>query len=144
MGENEGGSMGRMRKGFVFTLDVIIAAAVLSTLMTSMYYMLGSMQPTSPDYRYLVATDSLATLDLSGDLKHSIENSTDSNLKEYLDHAVQPQFCGNITVRNQTDSKILSTTKSGCSKPSGKVTVARRMVMVEGEPYRVKMEVWGN
>lgn len=133
-----------MKRAYIFTLDVIIAATVLTAMMTSIYFMLGNMNPNQPDYRYLTAKDSLGTLDLSGDLQKSIKNSDGSKISEYLDNAMQPQFCGTIKVKDQTDSTIINTTKSNCNPPTGDITVERRMIMVKGDPYRVKMEVWAS
>lgn len=133
-----------MNRAYIFTVDVIIAAAVVTVMLTSSYFILGDLKEVSPNHKYILATDSLATLDQSGDFKETIKEEEATVIQGYLDNAMPEQYCGNITIYDSTNNIILNAVKTGCTEKKPSLSIARRMVMVQGDPYRVKMEAWLN
>lgn len=144
-----------MSKGFVLTLDAMMAAILALIISALIMSTLSASNINYYEYQNLasVGNDLLAILDLTGKLDDytkmtEAEGSNDlrGQLNVFPDH-----YCSNITVNlYQYNSgfqldKTFSATKTGCTYPENKGKGAARRMYVDFDDERyglAEMEIW--
>jgi len=129
-----------MKRGFVITLDLIIAIFLVFTLITVAINYLN-LHNQDKDYLYLqtLAQDSLTSLEKSNVLYNTISNKTSKDLRIFVNN-LPINVCGSVVVYDATKSTV-SVEKRECSASSDKITMYRSYVFGESG-YYVKTTLW--
>jgi len=134
-----------MKKGFIFSLDAIIAVLIALLMITSILFYL-SQNSHSPNRENLnnIALDSLVLLEKSGALSATVISLDPSALDSYLG-TLPYNICARIELfESRADgslSKTLSHYRAGCSLPSSYI-ISRRVFIASRITYLAELEVW--
>ncbi len=141
------------RKGFVFTLDAVMAA-ITAVVMSFIIVNLLSVNTGNFSEREQLSSfgnDILAVLQQEGTLKDYVQQSA-STVNSDLQTQMQvfpSQFCGNITLsvyKYQSGfvlEDIFNATKTGCSKVNDIVKVKRIFTNNDKDRYGLaELELW--
>ena len=143
-----------MKKGFIFTTDIIIAILTTFVFITIAFWYMSQIQTINWNKPglYQFAQDSLIVLDKKGDLVRDVQNNDNTTLQLFL-NTMPDQICGNITVYSVTKTTVtptaLSAKKKNCDN-SNEVTIAGRGFIISKrvgdlvtvEYYYARMGVW--
>ena len=132
-------------KGFIFTLDAILALIAAALMITSSYFYLTGAQASEWGILDLnnMATDSLAALEINNDLENVITSGSASTLDTYLNSMLPGRMCGRIRVFNSARALLYSSMKTGCNISTTKtIAVSFRSFMAQDSIYYAKMEGW--
>jgi len=130
----------KLSKGFVITLDLIIAIFIVFSLLTiSIHYL--NLQNQEKNYLYLqtLAQDSLTSLEKSNILTNTISNKTSKDLRVFVNN-LPANICGSIVVYDSTKSTV-SVEKRECYASSDKVTMYRSFLYSDSM-YYIKTTLW--
>ena len=127
------------RKGFVFTLYMILAMIIAGVLITSSYFFVSEAIPPPAGRQNLfkASLDILAVLEKSRSLEEAVEAGS-SRLQEFL-NATPKEFCGNITVYDHHSGVVLSTFKNGCNVTDP--VVSRRVFVQRFSSYYAELRL---
>jgi len=130
------------KKAVVFTMDAMFALFI--TLSFFIFINDSLSEPSGSIYSNIdllqLSNDGLAVLEKSGILENSIKNLNNSELQIYL-NGFPEQICGNITLYNSINLKLLSAVKSSCAE-SDMNAISRRIFISKSDIYLAVMEVW--
>jgi len=132
-------------RGYIFTLDAILAALAALVMITAIYFFVSGTQ--SADWSKVNLNsqilDSLAVLELNDDLKNAVLAGSNTTLNTFLNSMFPEPACGYIQLRNSTDSLHVHSLKTGCSRTGrDEVFIARRTFIVGEDIYYAMMEGW--
>ena len=126
-----------MKKGFVLTIDTMLALVVATLFITMIVYFVTTPKLKTQEYLYSVGGDFLAVLEKDGSLVAAV-NGHPAGV-EYLIGAVPANLCLNITITNATDHRVYS--GGGCPE-AAKYVIAKRTLINGSDFYVVKARVW--
>lgn len=131
-----------IKKGIVFSLDVMLALITAMILISAGIYYMNNLYSNIGTELNLnqITQDSLEILDFKGDLINARLTNSNSTLNEFLNE-LDNNICAEIEMYNQNDTIIMSSVKSGCVS-SNTLLVSRRTFIVENDIYYAKMEGW--
>lgn len=132
-------------KGYIFTLDAILAILVAVSLITTIYFFVSGIQTVDWSKVNLnnQIMDSLTVLELNDDLENSILTGSNTTLNTFLDDMFPHPACGYIELRDKYDALQMYSMKSNCSRAGrNEVFIARRTFITVGGIYYAMMEGW--
>ena len=127
------------KKGFVFTLDAILAILATVVILISIYSILSNVNTVNNDDLHKITLSSLAILEKNNYLSNGV-NGNFSNINNFL-NSLPSQICANISLYNVDNNIINSNKKNGCSS-SDNLVVGRRVFVSDYNVYYAKMEAW--
>lgn len=127
-------------KGFVITLDLIIALFSIFILLTIAYDYLN-IHTKDYDYSYLqtLGQDALISLDKSSVLYNTIANKTAKDLRVFVNN-LPANVCGSVIVYDESQSTV-SVEKRECYASSDKVSMYRSYIY-NNSIYYVRIILW--
>jgi hypothetical protein len=125
-------------RGFVLTLDVIIALIIASFLVASIMYLVTQPKINVFDYLYKVALDFLTVAEKDGSLNAAV-NGNSSRLNDFI-ASMPDTLCMNVTIYDNS-SGIVYTNSSDCPAPVTYV-MAWRSFMNGTDFYMASGGVW--
>jgi hypothetical protein len=136
-------------KGFVFTVDAIIAMISAGfIIMGAMFFLTQSSDiPFHKQDLQLSAMDALAILERDGSLNLTVVRGEYSNLTKFM-NAMAPHICANIKVYNVSYSTFevlgffVYENKTDCDYDSEESAVTRRIFVARNKTYFAEMETW--
>jgi hypothetical protein len=132
-------------KGYIFTLDAIIAIMAAIGLVAATYFFISGIQTSDLTKMNLnlQIMDSLAVLELKDNLKDAIVSGSNATLALFLDDMLPSHNCGYIELRDSNNDLQVHSIRGGCSLDNRtEIFMARRTFVVNGDPYYAKMEGW--
>ena len=116
-------------KGFILTIDVILALVISSFLVVAMLFLLSQPKIPVDEYLYRIGLDVLAISEKDYSFNAAIDGNK-SGLNEWF--ATMPNtICLNLTIYNN-DSEIVYTNSSDCDTPVVYVLAWRSVVHAYG------------
>lgn len=127
-----------MRKGFIYTLDVLLALVVCALTISAIMHFVSA--PTLDTKKVMVvrAQDILAVCDMGGLIEKHIKG--DSLPLDDFFGAVGDNICMDMDVRNSSLDYIV-VKATGCGTPHDYVVV-RRTVIVDDINYIARLRTW--
>ncbi len=140
-----------MNKGFVISVDALLAAVVLFSLLTLAF---DTMKQDGTEWQITRTLELLSyhtgdALETSGVLSRAVTLNNTSEVREFLD-ALPYNNCASITVRASPDTNvsIFTVSKSGCSSLLGESVSVSRGFIVASPPdanlYVATISTWLN
>jgi|GEM_PF-3687969 len=126
-----------MKKGIVFTVDVILAMIIATASIVAIMYYVSTPQLDTDKRLYLHGCDVLAVADLTGDLGDAL-GGDDTGLTALLE-STDENVCINLEVFNSTGDEVLD--KATCGAPTDYVQ-CKRSIVDDGDYYTGRARVW--
>jgi len=135
--QNEGK---RSRKGFVITLDAIVA---LSFMLLALYFIQAmSFNPTAMKGIQLkqFSLDSLSVMEKSGSLGKAITGNTTA-ARDILLYSPEP-YCMQLSIRAMNGSSVATIDKPGCMGAQTEVQISHGAFRFNGILYSTTLRSW--
>ena len=126
-----------LRKGFIFTLDAILALLIVVTFMGIISF--GWSEDISNYNLRQYAQDSLTILEKDHSLHEAVKTGSSGILEAYMG-SMPENMCASMIIEDDQGLMVMNSTEI-CIK-SDDVVKSRRVFIYEGEPYSAGMEVW--
>lgn len=129
-----------MKKGFVITLDLIIAIFVVTSIIIVSINFLN-VHNKEKDYMYLqtLGQDALTSLDKSNVLYNTIADKTSKDLRIFVNN-LPANICGAVALYDETQSTV-SVEKRECYASSDKISMYRSY-LYNNTIYYVRIILW--
>ena len=131
------------KKGYIFTIDVLVAVIIFATFIT-LYAPSMQLQDSKAEL-YTYASQLSSTLDTSGLLHDAIETNNTAILHSFLSE-LPTQFCLNVSVYTESSYALefWNSTSSCVNSEKGEYNSAffYRTIMVDSSWYILRSEVW--
>ena len=127
-----------MKKGFVLTMDVLVALVVAAVLISSIMYFATKPRIEPSKRLYLVGSDILAVSDKQEILDLAIDG--DSTEIESFFTDIQANLCLDLNVTNSTYETVYDLT-NGCSK-SNYFIIQKRSITKNESVYLARLKIW--
>lgn len=136
-----------LKKGFIFSLDSLIALLATIVLIGASFFYLSQVQTLnwSQPSLYTTSLDTMQVLRIDGSLEWSIDNLDSSNISLFMDVMYPSNICGNMIFYNRTRDVQLDAFKSGCDNlpdDSKDIFVTRRTFVHNKSIYFAFLRVW--
>ena len=136
-------------KGVIVSLDALVAALVLITMISLSSFYLGQVDASERSSTLLkeTAMDTLTSLEKSGKLEQSVQNSDPGRLREYVNR-LPNSLCLDLSVYNSTDlsNPEFSVLREDCTKNfSSSSTINRGFAVRSGSSallYVARLTAW--
>jgi hypothetical protein len=134
-----------MKKGFIFSLDAIIAVLIALFMITSIiFYISQNSHSKNRENLNNIALDSLVLLEKNGALSATAISLDPSALDSYLG-TLPDNICAKIDLfESQAGGglhKTISHYRAGCPS-SASYIISRRVFIASGSTYLAELEVW--
>jgi hypothetical protein len=127
-----------MKKGFVLTLDSMLALVTAAAFVTAIMYFVTAPTVDTGKQLYGVADDFLTVADRDGGLTEAVlGNST--RLSTFLKE-MPVNLCVNVTVYNRSGG-VLFSNSTDCPTPH-RFVIAKRTIVNNTSDYMAKARVW--
>jgi hypothetical protein len=133
------------RKGIVFSLDAILALAIMITIVVGTLFFVNHQVDTSFNRKSLdtIARDSLTVLEKDYTLRTAVDINNLEIVSRFM-NAFPSHICSSIIIYDSSNNEVLTGSKSGCSQAAQR-SVARRTFITTGRNrYIAEMTVWFN
>lgn len=130
------------KKSVLFTLDVIFAVLVASSLIVYSYLYLSETKGISYNQQHLykMTMDSLAILEKKGSFQKAVETYDITELQKYV-NALPDQVCGYIAFYNSSSVGLFSVIKEDCDL-TREFVASRRVFIANDKIYFAHMRSW--
>jgi hypothetical protein len=140
-----------MTKGFVISVDALLSAVILFSLLTLAF---DTLKQDGTDWQItrtleILAHQSGEALEVSGTLSSAVILNNTNGVRTFLD-GLPYNTCASITVRSSPDSNVnlFTVSKSGCTALLGESVSVSRGFMVASPPdanlYIANISTWLN
>lgn len=129
-------------KGFVITIDSIIALIVtisIITLLSSSVFRLDTSAWSDAQVRH-ISMDSLAILDKSGILSRAVAQNSTAEIVYFMS-TESTSLCMKVKVSG-TNGYNLYAEKTGCTDEGSKVFLSRRTFVSGNDFYTAELDAW--
>jgi len=126
-----------MRKGFVLTMDAMLALIVATLFLTMTLYLVSAREHENDQYLYILSQDLLTVADKMGYLSQAADSDS-TNMSDWLD-AMPENICVNATIVDEEENVVWE--KATCEAPATYV-LGRRAVTSGGKNYVSTARVW--
>ncbi len=132
--------MGKL-KGFVYTIDVLIAIAILAFFFSPIK-MLQTIEPTHPITDLgRISMDALTTLEKTSQLVNATNQNSNSTLNVFLNNLPFP-LCGKIELYNSSSSAPFMSSQTANCTAANTTGSAIRTFNYNYNVYYSKMQAW--
>ncbi len=130
------------RRGFLFSLDALLALLVLFIVLSTAYSQLATVKRSAWADAGLSQTgaDTLAVLAKSGRLTAALNGN--SSAAYYVIGYVPSGVCAQLRIFNASDNQQMLISKANCGNRTGPVRIARRTFIYNGNPMWASLEAW--
>ena len=140
-----------MKKGFIISVDALLAAVILFSLLTLAF---DTLQQDGADWQTqrnlsMLAYKSGETLEISGALSTAVITNNTTQVRTFLD-GLPFNICASVSVKSDPDAtqKVFLVSKSGCGSIVGELVSASRGFVVASPPdanlYVATVSAWVN
>ena len=126
-------------RGFVLTMDVIVALVIASFLFSTIMFFMSRPRPKSQEYLYSLALDFLTVADKDGSILEAVDGDP-GRINEYLFDVQSSNLCLNLTVLDAAGAGVFSNS-TGCPPPIRQV-IGKRTVVNNSRNYVARLRVW--
>jgi len=143
-----------MKKGFIFTTDIIIAVITALIFITIAFGYISNTQAINWNKPALsqFAQDSLTILERNDDLGRDMRANSNASIQIFLNN-LPSNLCGRIVLYNITYSSnslyAMNATKKNCKEPTQRAVARRNFVILRkilsrttASYHQAKMELW--
>ena len=127
-----------MKKGFVLTLDAMVALILAAIFFSTIMYLTTAPKQKNDEYLFAAAQDILTVSDKDGSLTKAASGDILA-VDEYI-KTMPDNLCVSLTIANST-GETLFTDGNGCPEPT-KYIIARRTVTNGTDRHIAKARVW--
>ena len=139
----------RQKKGFIISLDALVALLVFAVMLGSSAFYFGQVRFEAGGSVLLkeVASDALTVLDKTNVLQNAVEEGTGSEIRSFLGRLPYNQ-CAEVLVYSNADlgNASLSVLRQGCEKTFGELATVKRSFFVESNGnlgfYIAVLKMW--
>ena len=126
------------KKGFLMSLDAMLALSLLSLVALAVYSQGYENQPVDSAYLRSFSMGMLTSMEKSGLLVQSL--SQPAQMRAAI-NSLPPNICARLTLMNYTNATVMETQKEGCAE-SGTAYVTYRTFYTNRALYIAKSTVW--
>ena len=127
-------------KGFVFSLDALVAIAIALIMITSSaYYLSGINENENQDYQIKQLTaDFIAVLEKNNSLENAIINNNSTELANFV-NTIPQDICLNIELYHKNDliTPIIVVRKQNCESNYDALFSIKRSFVVENQDMNI-------
>ncbi len=127
-----------MKKGFILTMDAMVALMVGAVLVTGILYFVTRPSHDTGEQMYAAAADFLAVGDKEGSIVDAL-NGRPGDVSELM-YSMPHNLCLNLTVVNAS-GQVFYSNSSGCNE-SYSYVMAKRIIVNGTDYYTARARVW--
>ena len=127
-----------MKKGFVLTMDAMVALILAAIFFTMIMYFVTAPKIKTEEYLYMVGGDFLTVADKEGSILSAVAGNT-AAVDDFID-MMPDNICINLTVTNSS-GYLFYKNDNGCKQSTKHVLVGRTIVN-STDDYIANVRVW--
>lgn len=135
----------KLKSGFMFSIDAMIASLVALTMITSLYLYSSDLQTPNFNFSdlYHLAGDSIIALKDNGELKYAISHNSMNRLDSFFNDVVPNHICSSYSVYDSNHQRILESLSNGCSLETAEFNIQLESPFVYNEDfYSFEIVMW--